>query len=403
MNELSKSVLFSSLPSFISSLEATMILMAIPLIAKDFSITYVKASTLLSIYIVTEVLLSIPFSLLAEKVGVKTVLILGTMIMALSSFLIIFSNSFLLMLILRIFQGIGASMVLLTSLSYASLIGSDKERGKMIGLNHTIVSLGYVFGLPLGGIIAEINWKYLFAITSVLSFMSLFLILSLNEVRARSGLGINIIYTSLMFDGIILGLYYPLFFLLSLAGLVMTLWKVKLGKVFYLTTLSGFLHSITRNMIAAFFVFYLYSLHLPALIIGLLVLLYPLSFTFVSFYAGKLHDRYKLRVASFGFVSMALSSLSLFFNVIVGEFLLGASSGIATTSNTAYTMSSVRNEDRIVASGIRSVQGVVSNTIGLIIASYFRTFLTPYVETTVLLNLASLLILSIVVFYENIK
>jgi len=403
MNELSKSVLFSSLPSFISSLEATMILMVIPLIAKDFSITYVKASTLLSIYIVTEVLLSIPFSLLAEKVGVKMVIILGTMIMALSSFLIIFSNSFLLILILRIFQGIGASMVLLTSLSYASLIGSDKERGKMIGLNHTIVSLGYVFGLPLGGIIAEINWKYLFAITSVLSFISLFLILSLNEVHAKSGLGINIIYTSLIFDGIILGLYYPLFLLLSLVGLVMTLWKIKLGKVFYLTSLSGFLHSITRNMIAAFFVFYLYSLHLPALIIGSLVLLYPLSFTFVSFYAGKLHDKYKLRVASFGFVSMALSSLSLFFNVILGEFLLGASSGIATTSNTAYTMSSVRNKDRIVASGIRSVQGVVSNTIGLIIASYFRTFLTPYAEITVLLNLVSLLILGIVVFYVNIE
>jgi MFS family permease len=400
MNELSKSVLFSSLPSFISSLEATMILMVIPLIAKDFSISYVKASTLLSIYIVTEVLLSIPFSLLAEKVGVKMVLILGTMIMALSSFLIIFSNSFLLILILRIFQGVGASMVLLTSLSYASLIGSDEERGKMIGLNHTIVSLGYVFGLPLGGIIAEINWKYLFAITSVLSFISLFLILSLNEVHAKSGLGINIIYTSLIFDGIILGLYYPLFLLLSLVGLVMTLWKIKLGKVFYLTSLSGFLHSITRNMIAAFFVFYLYSLHLPALIIGSLVLLYPLSFTFVSFYAGKLHDKYKLRVASFGFASMALSSLSLFLNVILGEFLLGASSGIATTSNTAYTMSSVRNKDRIVASGIRSVQGVVSNTIGLIIASYFRAFLTPYVETTVLLNLASLLILGIVVFFQ---
>lgn len=357
----------------------------------------------MSVYIVTEVLLSIPFSLLAEKVGVKTVLILGTMIMALSSFLIIFSNSFLLIFILRIFQGVGASMVLLTSLSYASLIGSDKERGKMIGLNHTIVSLGYVFGLPLGGIIAEINWKYLFAITSVLSFISLFLILSLKEVRAKSGLGIDIIYTSLMFDGIILGLYYPLFLLLSLAGLVMTLLKVKLGKVFYLTSLSGFLHSITRNMIAAFFVFYLYSLHLPALIIGSLVLLYPLSFTFVSFYAGKLHDKYKLRVASFGFISMALSSLSLFFNVFLGEFLLGASSGIATTSNTAYTMSSVRNKDRIVASGIRSVQGVVSNTIGLIIASYFRTFLTPYVETTVLLNLVSLLILSIVIFYVNIE
>lgn len=400
MDELTRSVLFSSLPSFISSLEATMLLMAIPLIAKDFTITYVKASTLLSVYVVTEVLLSIPFSLLAEKVGVKMVIVLGTIIMALSSFLIIFSNSFSLVLLLRIFQGVGASMVLLTSLSYASLIGSDEERGKMIGFNHTVVSLGYVFGLPLGGMIAEINWKYLFALTSALSFTSLFLLLSLKEVHTKSGLGINIIYTSLIFDGIILGLYYPLFFLFSLVGLVMTLRKIRLGKAFYLTSLSGLLHSITRNMIAAFFVFYLYSLHLPTLIIGSLVLLYPLSFTVVSFYAGKLHDKYKLKVASFGFASMALSSLSLFLNVILGEFLLGASSGIATTSNTAYTMSSVKSKNRIIASGIRSVQGVVSNTIGLIIASYFKTSLTPYVEITVLLNLVSLLILGIVIFFK---
>ncbi|QXJ31438.1 MFS transporter [Saccharolobus shibatae] len=396
MNDLSKLVLFSSLPSFISSLEATMILMAIPVIAKEFSITYVSASTLLAFYVVTEVLLSIPFSLLAERIGVKKVMVIGTAIMGLSSFLIILSSSFSTILFLRIFQGMGASMVLLTSLSYVSLVGSDEERGKMIGLNHTIVSLGYVLGLPLGGMIAEINWKYLFALTSILSFISLYLLFSLKEIHARSGLGINVIYSSLIFDGAILGLYNPLLFSLSFVGMVMTVWKINLGKGFYLTSLSGFLHSVTRNMIAAFFVFYLYSLHLPALLIGSLVLLYPLSFTFVSFYSGKLHDKYKLKVASLGFASMALSSLSLFLNVILGEILLGASSGIATTSNTAYTMSSVSNKDRIIASGMRSVQGVVSNTIGLIIASYFRVLLFPYIEITVILNLVSLLILGIV-------
>ncbi|QXJ34457.1 MFS transporter [Saccharolobus shibatae] len=396
MNDLSKLVLFSSLPSFISSLEATMILMAIPVIAKEFSITYVSASTLLAFYVVTEVLLSIPFSLLAERIGVKKVMVIGTAIMGLSSFLIILSSSFSTILFLRIFQGMGASMVLLTSLSYVSLVGSDEERGKMIGLNHTIVSLGYVLGLPLGGMIAEINWKYLFALTSILSFISLYLLFSLKEIHARSGLGINVIYSSLIFDGAILGLYNPLLFSLSFVGMVMAVWKINLGKGFYLTSLSGFLHSVTRNMIAAFFVFYLYSLHLPALLIGSLVLLYPLSFTFVSFYSGKLHDKYKLKVASLGFASMALSSLSLFLNVILGEILLGASSGIATTSNTAYTMSSVSNKDRIIASGMRSVQGVVSNTIGLIIASYFRVSLFPYIEITVILNLVSLLILGIV-------
>ncbi|QIW23597.1 MFS transporter [Sulfolobus sp. S-194] len=394
MNKLSRSVLFSSLPSFISSLEATMILMAIPLIAKDFSITYVKASTLLAFYVVTEVLLSIPSSLLAERIGVRKTMTVGTIIMGLSSLLIVLFNSFTFILVLRILQGIGASMVLLTSLSYASLIGSDEERGKMIGLNHTIVSLGYVLGLPLGGLVAEINWKYLFILTSVFSFASLYLLSTLKEMRAKSGIGINVIYASLIFDGVILGLYYSPFFVLSILGLIVTIRKIELGKGFYLSSLSGFLHSITRNMIAAFFVFYLYSLHLSTLEIGSLVLLYPLSFTLISFYAGKLHDKYKLRVAAFGFASMALSSLSLFFNVVLGEFLLGASSGIATTSNTAYTMSSVKSKDRIIASGIRSVQGVVSNTIGLTIASYFEMSLTPYVEITILLNLASLLILN---------
>ena len=370
-----------------------MILMAIPAIAREFSISYVDASTLLSFYVATEVLLSIPFSLLAERVGVRKVMIMGTAIMALSSLLIVLSSSFSLILLLRVFQGVGASMVLLTSLSYASLTGSDEERGRMIGLNHTIVSLGYVFGLPLGGIIAEINWKYLFALTSVLSLISLYLLFSLNEVYVKSGFGISVIYASLTFDGVILGLYYPPLFLLSLIGLVMTLWRIRLGREFYLTSLSGFLHSVTRNMMAAFFVLYLYSLHLPGTVVGSLVLLYPLSFTLVSLYAGRLHDKYKLKVAALGFASMALSSLSIALNVILGEFLMGASSGVATTSNTAYTMSSVEDKNRVVASGIRSVQGVVSNAIGLIIASYLRTSLLPYIGITILLNLASLLII----------
>nr|WP_231136351.1 MFS transporter [Acidianus ambivalens] len=242
--------------------------MTIPLIAKDFSITFVEASTLLAFYVVIEVLLPIPSSLLAERIGAKRTMKIGTTIMGLSSLPIVLSNSFTLILALRIVQGVGASMVLLTSLSYASLIGSDEERGKMIGLNHTIVSLGYVLGLPLGGLIAEIDWKYLFLLTSALSFSSLYLLSTLKEMHAKSGLGINVIYASLIFDGIILGLYYYPFFVLSILGLIMTIWKIKLGKGFYLSSLSGFLHSIIRNMIAAFFVFYLYSLHLSTLEIG---------------------------------------------------------------------------------------------------------------------------------------
>ncbi|WP_156318730.1 MFS transporter, partial [Acidiplasma cupricumulans] len=188
-----------------------------------------------------------------------------------------------------------------------------------------------------------------------------------------------------------LSIYYIPFIIIAVIGLIFS-FKIRLNKKFALSSFSGFLHSITRNMLAAYFVFLLYSLNYTPLIIGLLVLIYPIFFTFTSFVSGKLHDKYGLKIASIGFLSMSLFSLLLFFNFIIPEIFLGTSTGIATTSNTAYTMNSLNKNDRITGSGIRSLQGIVTNAIGLGIGSKLLLNLNHVIFIIILLNLTALII-----------
>ena len=379
------------MPGFTAAFEATMILLAVPEISREFTISYFEATLLIIIFVIVETLFVVSFSLIADKHGIKRIMILGSFIMLIASLLIFISNNFTVMILLRAIQGFGGSMVILTSLSYAALSSSDLDRGKSIGLNHTVISLGYVIGLPLGGVIASIDYKYLFLLTALLSLLSIILILNIDEMRGKSEIGKSSFYITLLFAGLILSIYYIPFIIIAGIGLILS-FKIKLHREFSLSSFSGFLHSVTRNMLAAYFVFLLYSLKYSPIIVGLLVLIYPLFFTFTSFISGKLHDKYGMKIASIGFLSMSVFSLSLFLNFIFPEIFLGASTGIATTSNTAYTMNSLNKNERITGSGIRSLQGIVTNALGLEIASRLLLNLNYIIDIVILFNLIALVI-----------
>ncbi len=385
----SKQIAISSLPSFIASLEATMILLSIPSISTQFDINHFLASAILSVFIISEVLFCIPFSLLAEKVGLKKIIITGTFIMAITSFMIVLTNNYTIILLERVLQGAGSSMVILSSLAYASMLGIDNERGKAIGINHTIVSLGYVAGLPLGGIVNQIDWKDLFLITTILSLVSIALLNKISELKTKSILGINSFYIMLIFAGILMGLYYYPFFIIAITGFILSIKKVKLPRNFMLSSASGFTHSITRNMLAVYFILLLYSLNFPSILVGFVVLLFPFSFTAISFISGKMHDKLGIKIALFGFLGMIFASLLLYINVFLSEIGLGLFSGIATTSNTSFTMSSLDKDDRLIGGSIRAIQGVVTNSLGLELGTMIGLNLFEIISIIIIFNFIS--------------
>ena len=394
-----RDIIITSFLAFISSFEATMILVAIPEISAYFGITHFEASFLISIYVAIEALLFVPFAIVFERIGLKIGMILGGILLVIGGILIFLSSTFLEIELFRVMQAVGASIVLPTSLAYASSTGDDASRGHAIGINHTIVSLGYVIGLPIGGLVTLFNWKILFLVSSTLALITLISILTVNDIKSVSTIGIKALGPSLMLSGIVL---LPLNIWLGIAvilfGLVTSL-RTTLPKEYIKSSVSGFLHSVTRNAFAAFLVFFYSHLGYTSLQYGLLILLYPLSFTFVSLAAGKASDRFGRKLVSIlGFVAMALFSLSIFINSILAEILLGMATGIATTSNTSYTMNSLEKENRIVGSALRTLQGTVSMSLGLSLGSIIQIVPENIVTILVVLNLASAMI---ALFYKT--
>ncbi len=378
----------SSLLGFISTFEATMILIAVPVISGHFGISHFKASLLVTIYVAIEALLFVPFAMIFGRISLKLGMILGGALMVIGGLLIFFSSSFMEIEFFRIMQAVGASMVLPASLAYASSIGDDARRGRAIGINHTIVSLGYVIGLPVGGLVALLNWKVLFLVSSLLALGGLAFVLRSEDIKQVSSIGRSAFGPSLALSGVVvIALNVWAGIAIVVIGLLMS-FRARLPREYAKSSVSGFLHSITRNSFAAYLVFLYAYLGYNSLQYGLLILLFPLSFTFFSLAGGKASDRFGRKfVPMLAFLTMALFSLSIFVNMVVAEILLGIASGFATTSNTSYTMNSLGRENRIVGSALRTLQGTVAMSIGLSIGSIISLGSKDIVLILVALNL----------------
>jgi hypothetical protein len=260
------------------------------------------------------------------------------------------------------------------------------------------VSLGYVIGLPVGGIVALLDWKVLFVVSSLLALVCLAFILRIEDMKRVSSIGRSAFGPSLALSGVVLLVLNIWAGIIVVAmGLIMSL-RARLPREYVKSRISGFLHSITRNSFAAYLVFLYAYLGYNALHYSLLVLLFPLSFTFFSLAGGKASDRFGRKlVPMLAFLMMALFSISIFVNSILAEILLGVASGLATTSNTSYTMNSLVQENRVVGSALRTLQGTVAMSIGLTLASIIS--IGPENITLILVSL-NLIAAAFVIFYE---
>jgi MFS family permease len=76
----------------------------------------------------------------------------------------------------RMFQGIGASMMMATGIGIVANIFPSGERGKALGLTGTIVALGNMLGPSLGGLLlAKFQWPVIFLINIPIGLVGFYL------------------------------------------------------------------------------------------------------------------------------------------------------------------------------------------------------------------------------------
>ncbi len=87
---------------------------------------------------------------------------------------------------MRIFQGVGAAMLMANSSAILTDVFPDDQRGMALGVNQAAAFSGTFIGLVLGGLLAPVNWRLIFLVSVPIGlFATVFGYLRLRETSPR--------------------------------------------------------------------------------------------------------------------------------------------------------------------------------------------------------------------------
>ena len=69
------------------------------------------------------------------------------------------------LIVMRIFQGVGAAMLMANSAAILTDVFPDTQRGLALGVNQAAAFSGTFIGLVLGGVLAPLNWRWIFLVS----------------------------------------------------------------------------------------------------------------------------------------------------------------------------------------------------------------------------------------------
>lgn len=310
------------------------------------------------------------------------------------------------LIIFRVVQGVGGAFLFANSAAILTDAFPTNERGFALGLNQVAGIGGSVIGIVLGGLMAAINWRWVFLINVPFGlFGTIWAYIALKESgRKRAPLKLdwlgNITFAVGLL-GVLLGLTYSIqpygshatgwqspFVLISLIGGIVLLVAFVLAELyikepmfnmnlfrnqaFSAGNIAGLLAAVARGGLQFMLIIWLQGIWLPLhgvsfvntpLQAGIDTLPQMVGFLIAGPISGRLSDRYGARwfglagmvVAALGFSLLTTLPANFNYWVFAGAiFLLGAGMGLFASPNSAAIMNSVPARYRGAASGMRS-------------------------------------------------
>jgi MFS family permease len=90
------------------------------------------------------------------------------------------------LIVMRIFQGVGAAMLMANSAAILTDVFPDTQRGLALGVNQAAAFSGTFIGLVLGGFLAPLNWRWIFLVSVPIGLLGTVLgYLKLHETSQR--------------------------------------------------------------------------------------------------------------------------------------------------------------------------------------------------------------------------
>ncbi|MFC1989366.1 MFS transporter [Chloroflexota bacterium] len=407
-----------TIASFLTPFMGSSINIALPSIGREFAIDAVLLAWIPTSYLLSTTVFLLPFGRVADIYGRKRIFTYGIFIYTISSLLLATSTSAIMLILLRIPQGIGGAMIFGTGVAILTSVYPVEERGRAIGINVAAVYLGLSLGPFLGGLLTQhFGWRSIFLANLPLGLAIIILLLwklkgewadSKGEKFDLSG---SIIYgfaVVAMMYGIsllpetpgmgviligILGLMAFVWWETKVASPILNMNLFKNNRVFAFSNLAALI-----NYSATFAVAFLLSLYLQYTkgfspqTAGMVLVSMPAVQAIFSPLAGRLSDKIAPQIlASTGMAFTTIGLILLSFlgqNTTIGFILvslviLGFGFAFFSSPNTNAIMSSVEARTYGVASAtlatMRQVGMMFSMGIAMLIFAIYigRVEITP--------------------------
>ncbi len=386
-------------PFMISSVNVAM-----PAIQADFQMDAVQLSWISTAYLLAMAVGLVPAGKIADIHGRKKVFATGLGVYTLGAGLAVFADSAVMLIGLRVFQGLGAAMFVTTGMAIITSIFPPNRRGRVIGIYVAAVYIGLSVGPFAGGFLTHyLGWRSIFLIMLPLGLLVLFLTLYhlkgewLGEPGQQLDIAGCLLYASAIFAMVYGATRLPssLGTILLLCGLLLLavfirqqlttrfpVFDIQLfvgNKTFAFSSLAALL-----NYSATFAVTFLLSLYLQYLkgmspqTAGSVLMAQPIVMALLSPIAGRFSDRIEPRLlASAGMTITAIGVL--FFSmlqpdtapylIVANLILLGTGFALFSSPNMNAIMGAVEKRHYGLASGTVATMRLLGQMFSMAVAT----------------------------------
>jgi EmrB/QacA subfamily drug resistance transporter len=392
MNErISKraALLIATLSSLLTPFMGSSVNLALPSIAREFGIDAVVLSWVATSYLLASAVSLVPFGRLADIYGRKKIFTYGITMFTIASFLSAVSISGLMLIVCRVFQGIGGAMIFATGMAILTSVFPAHERGKALGINIAAVYVGLSLGPFLGGLLTQhFTWRGVFLVTIPLGLLiiaavrwglpgewaeaggeafdipgTIFYGLSLIAIMG----GLSMLPATMSLALILCGVISFLVFVareLRTAHPVVNLTLFMSNRVFAFSNLAALINYSATFAVA--FLLSLYLQHIKGLnpeSAGFIMVAQPVVQAAFSPLAGSLSDRIEPRIVAS--VGMLVTFIGLGCLTVLGEatsvvFIVGS----LVVLGFGFALFSSPNTNAIMGSVERKYYGLASGSVG---------------------------------------
>jgi EmrB/QacA subfamily drug resistance transporter len=407
----------SIMASSMAFIDATALNVALPALQSIFHATSSELFWILNAYLLMLTSLMLIGGSLGDKIGHKRVFMSGILIFIIGSAACGFSQNVLSLIIFRMVQGIGGSLMIPESLALISSTINESERGKAIGTWSAVASIVSAGGPALGGALADAGqWRIIFFINAPIGLLALFFLArKVDEVKlddtvksidfvgaltVATGLAaltygflsmpLNGVYSLQVFLSLIIGVILLVsFVVVELRAkhpmIPMSIFKnktfvgVNLLTLFLYAGLGGGMLFLSLNLVQAQGYSQFES--------GLTLLPFIFLMIILSRYLGRLSDKYGARmfliigpiIAGLGLIMLASikqthGATDYFSTFFPGIFVFGLGMAISVVPLTKTVMSSVGDQLSGTASGINNATTRMSNLFAYAIFGALAVF-----------------------------